>query len=115
MATGQSVTATTISTIELSSVSASAARGSQSASIQLHFDGPLDSVSASDAQHYGVKVNGVSVPVTRAIYNVATNTVILEFAADAFKTDDTITGSYDALRDSSGSIVTGTFGPVVAR
>lgn len=103
------------STVQLSSASANIARGSSSAAVQLNFTNALDSVPASDSQNYTVMVNGVPVPVSRAIYRVSGYSVVLEFAPNTIKAGDSLRGTFTGLRDAGGKTLSGSFGPVVAR
>ncbi|HEX8551089.1 MAG TPA: hypothetical protein VF681_05980 [Abditibacteriaceae bacterium] len=105
----------TVSSVRLSSASATIARGSAPAAVQLNFTGALDSASASDSQNYSVMLNGAPVQVARSIYKVSGNAVVLEFAPNTIKAGNSLSGTFTGLRDASGKTLSGTFGPVVAK
>jgi hypothetical protein len=101
----------TASEVSLSSVTASSARGV----VQLNFTGALDAAVASDASHYGVLINGFSVPVQNASYQPGNNAVTLRLASGALRQGDTIIVSWQGLRDVNGNTLSGETLPLIAR
>ncbi|MBV9468577.1 MAG: carboxypeptidase regulatory-like domain-containing protein, partial [Abitibacteriaceae bacterium] len=91
------------SAIALSNASAQTA----TATIQLRFLGALEPESASDATHYTVTVNGRSVTVETAGYDVAHQTVTLSLPVGALQTGDTVAVQWSDLLDMQQQTLNG--------
>ncbi len=79
--------------------------------IALRFGGALDPQSASDIGHYTVQINGETVELESAQYDVGSNTVSLLLPQGAAKRGDTVFVQWVALKDTKGGVLNGQAGP----
>ena len=89
-----------LSSVRLSSISANAAQ------ILLNFTGPLDSQTATDAEHYLVMLNDKSIEIASVEYRGAKNSVLLNLATP-LPANEVITVRWQNLRDSHRQVLAG--------
>lgn len=99
------------SSVAVSAATASALTGT----VQLRFGTAVDAISAGDAAHYAVMVNGRSVAVQSASYNARTNSVTLALPDGALRAGDKVAVRWSGLLDGNGRDSAGATGPFIAR